>query len=163
MGSILDKSSHRAAPPVSGSRSDPATLRLGTAGAPQAAALLACLALITVLPGVALADEAAGLEFFESRVRPVLVTLLRLPLIESGTEEGVRIDSREAIGKGGRGPAVVPNDAEASQADGGDARRSDVQMPPSREAPRRDRRPAKVDRDGRDRATMLGRADRRLV
>lgn len=68
-------------------------------------------------PRLLAADETAGLDFFESNVRPVLVKhCYECHSAESGTDEGgLRVDSRESIrAGGGRGPAVVPNDPEAS-------------------------------------------------
>lgn len=57
------------------------------------------------------ATEQAGIRFFESHVRPVLVKhCYECHSEQSGKAEGeLRVDSREAIRKGGsRGPAVVP-------------------------------------------------------
>src|SRR5262245_41361545 len=59
----------------------------------------------------------AGVEFFESRIRPVLVEhCYRCHSEASGKSRGdLLLDSREAIRTGGsRGPAVVPGDLEAS-------------------------------------------------
>ena len=58
-----------------------------------------------------------GIEFFESKVRPVLVRhCYECHSTRSGNaESGLRVDSRDAIRAGGdRGPAVVPGDPQAS-------------------------------------------------
>jgi hypothetical protein len=82
-------------------------------------------------------DANPGVEFFESRIRPVLARhCYECHSARSGkAESGLRVDSREAVRAGGdRGPAVVPGDPEASwlitavsHAD------PDLQMPPKQE------------------------------
>ena len=82
-------------------------------------------------------DSQAGIAFFESKVRPVLVQYCyRCHSAEAGVSEGeLQLDTRTAIRKGGdRGPAVVPGDPPASwllkamsHAD------TDLKMPPKRE------------------------------
>lgn len=62
-------------------------------------------------------DRAAGMAFFESKIRPVLVKwCYECHSAESGAAEGgLRVDSRDAIrAGGGRGPAVVPGNPQAS-------------------------------------------------
>ena len=62
-------------------------------------------------------DDAAGMRFFESNVRPVLVKhCYECHSKQSGTAEGgLRLDTRQAIRTGGdRGPAVVPGSPEKS-------------------------------------------------
>lgn len=62
-------------------------------------------------------DDAAGLAFFESKIRPVLVeNCYRCHSTASGNAEGgLLLDSRKNIRAGGeRGPAVVPGDPDAS-------------------------------------------------
>src|SRR5437667_4436429 len=60
------------------------------------------------------ATEAQSSEFFEARVRPVLAS----NCYECHTDQrngGLRVDSREALLKGGRrGPAIVPGDPDNS-------------------------------------------------
>ena len=83
------------------------------------------------------ADGAAGLDFFEAKIRPVLVEhCYKCHSVEAGKSKGdLLLDSREAIRAGGdRGPAVVPGDPEASllltaisHAD------PDLKMPPKKE------------------------------
>jgi hypothetical protein len=64
--------------------------------------------------GPAVAATAQQLEFFETRIRPLLVEAC----YDCHTEDekgGLRLDSREAILKGGEsGPAVVPGEPDAS-------------------------------------------------
>ncbi len=66
----------------------------------------------STLASTALAEDRAGLEFFESRIRPVLVQhCYECHSAESKTPQGgLRVDSRDALRKGGdSGPAVTPN------------------------------------------------------
>jgi hypothetical protein len=65
----------------------------------------------------AAAEDDERMEFFERRIRPVLVK--RCYECHSGQADeikgGLRVDSRDAIRRGGdSGPAVVPEDADAS-------------------------------------------------
>lgn len=67
----------------------------------------------------ALADDGAGsdrqLEFFESRIRPVLVTRCYKCHSDEAQKGGLRLDSRDAIHRGGdSGPAVIPGEVEGS-------------------------------------------------
>src|SRR4051794_40928547 len=72
-------------------------------------ARLFVLAALVGLRAPAAADDPAGLQFFEKQVRPVLVercVKCHGPAKPSG---GLRLDSREALLKGGdSGPAVLP-------------------------------------------------------
>lgn len=82
-------------------------------------------------------DTSAGIAFFETKIRPVLIEhCYECHSVQSGIADGeLRLDSRAAIRKGGgRSPAVVPGDADASlllavvlHAD------ADLKMPPKRE------------------------------
>src|SRR5882724_6300414 len=78
---------------------------------------------IALLIGVAFADEptkadtAKGIDFFESKVRPVLALhCYKCHSTSAGkSESGLLLDSREKIRSGGdRGPAVVPKNPQAS-------------------------------------------------
>ncbi len=67
--------------------------------------------LLGLAPGMALADERAEIEFFETKIRPVLVRecyschSARAETIEAG----LRLDTREGVLQGGdSGPAVAP-------------------------------------------------------
>ena len=98
---------------------------------------------IVLLPEVAsaaeptVAPDAKGLEFFEAKIRPVLVAhCYKCHSEQSGKSEGgLLLDARERIRVGGdRGPAVVPGDPKASwlltaisHAD------ADLKMPPNQE------------------------------
>ena len=58
-------------------------------------------------------QDPAGVAFFESKIRPVLVkSCYSCHSLESGKTEGeLRVDSRDALRKGGdRGPGEVPGD-----------------------------------------------------
>ena len=62
-----------------------------------------------------LADDRAGLEHFETHVRPVLIERCQTCHGPDKQEGGLRLDSREGWIKGGdRGPAVVPGDLDKS-------------------------------------------------
>jgi hypothetical protein len=79
-----------------------------------------CLLILTIIAAGAhpvRAQDDEPMEFFERRIRPVLVE--RCYECHSGQADevkgGLRVDSREGIRRGGdSGPAVVPEDAEAS-------------------------------------------------
>ncbi|HUE95459.1 MAG TPA: DUF1549 domain-containing protein, partial [Longimicrobiaceae bacterium] len=61
------------------------------------------------------ADDAAGLEFFEKRVRPILVERCYGCHGEKKQQGGLRLDHRDGARRGGdTGPAVVPGDPERS-------------------------------------------------
>ena len=69
-----------------------------------------------LLFGIGLTALAAtnNAEFFEARIRPVLATNCYSCHADSQLG-GLRVDSREAILKGGKsGPAIVPGDPEKS-------------------------------------------------
>src|SRR5204863_148906 len=56
------------------------------------------------------ADPAAGLELFETKVRPVLVEVCFKCHGGDKVSGGLRVDSREGLLKGGdSGPAIVPS------------------------------------------------------
>ena len=59
--------------------------------------------------------DAASIEFFETKVRPVLVARCVSCHGASQQFSSLRVDSREALLRGGnRGPAIVPGDAQLS-------------------------------------------------
>src|SRR5229473_1649854 len=59
--------------------------------------------------------DAKAIEFFESKVRPVLVARCVSCHGASQQFSSLRLDSREALLRGGnRGPAIVPGDAQLS-------------------------------------------------
>jgi hypothetical protein len=75
------------------------------------------LVLVAFSAGALAADDSAGIAFFESKIRPVLVE--RCQECHSGAlakpKGSLRLDTRDGIRKGGNsGPAVVPGDLEAS-------------------------------------------------
>lgn len=66
---------------------------------------------VCLLSGVAAADEKSGQDFFEKRIRPVLVQqCYKCHSTEAKVAKGgLRVDSREALRRGGEsGPAIVP-------------------------------------------------------
>ncbi|GAC1467092.1 MAG: PSD1 and planctomycete cytochrome C domain-containing protein [Isosphaeraceae bacterium] len=75
--------------------------------------------------------DSASIEFFESKIRPLLVEKC---LSCHGTEKqkgGLRLDSREAVLKGGdSGPALVPGDLEGSLLIEAVRYQGEPQMPP---------------------------------
>src|SRR5687768_12555125 len=93
----------------------------------------AILVILLILPGAAGADDA-GLDFFESKVRPVLVE--RCYECHSNQSKklkgGLKLDSREALLVGGdNGPAVVPGEPEKSRLiEAIRYQNVDLQMPP---------------------------------
>ena len=129
----------------------------------QTLTLFCCF--VAALPVLA-ADDAAGIAFFESKIRPVLVE--RCQECHSGSlakpKGHLTLDTREGIRKGGTsGPGVVPRDLESSAvfqaitaANGFDA------MPPKGQTPclGRGRLPT-LDRDGCSGPTRLSRASHR--
>jgi hypothetical protein len=55
--------------------------------------------------------DAAGLEFFEKKIRPVLAENCYKCHSGEKVKGGLRIDQRDTIRKGGEhGPAIVPGD-----------------------------------------------------
>jgi mono/diheme cytochrome c family protein len=75
--------------------------------------------------------DAAAFEFFESKVRPLLVTNCQGCHGPEKQKAGLRLDSREAILKGGEtGPAIVPGDPEDSLLIEVIGYAGDTQMPP---------------------------------
>lgn len=70
-----------------------------------------------VAVGLAHSEEAEGIEFFEEKIRPVLVKhCYECHSVEEGKSKGgLRVDSMRALRQGGdNGPSVVPGDLEAS-------------------------------------------------
>lgn len=90
--------------------------------------------------GVVSADEppsAAAIEFFESKIRPVLVEHCYEchSAASKSVKGGLRLDLREAVLTGGEsGPAVVPGDAAGSLLIAA-LKHESVQMPPERKLP----------------------------
>jgi cytochrome c553 len=108
----------------------------------QQACVLVILGSIAALEGArageSLAPDAtAGVAFFESRVRPVLVQhCYKCHSVAAGKSKGnLLLDSREKIRAGGdRGPAVVPGDPDASILIAAIAHSDpDLEMPPNAE------------------------------
>ncbi|WP_254508720.1 PSD1 and planctomycete cytochrome C domain-containing protein [Anatilimnocola floriformis] len=80
--------------------------------------------------------DPKGLEFFEAKIRPVLVQHCYQCHSTSGkkSEGGLLLDSRDAIRKGGdRGPAVVPGDTDKSILLAAIEHTADLKMPPKKE------------------------------
>jgi hypothetical protein len=91
--------------------------RDATSGLRGPAFLLAWLAVATACGRIAAADDRAGVDFFETKIRPVLVE--RCEKCHSAAlarpKGQLRLDTRDGVRRGGAsGPAVVPKDLEAS-------------------------------------------------
>lgn len=97
---------------------------------PMTRAAFLCAALVAPLAFAGgKPDNPAAIEFFESQVRPVLAHNCYSCHGPSQQFSGLRLDSREAILKGGnRGPAVVPGDSKLSLLDRA-IRQVDLKMP----------------------------------
>jgi cytochrome c553 len=94
---------------------------------------LMSLALLTWLASALPAAEptAESIAFFENEVRPLLVQKCQKCHGPKKQESGLRLDSREALLKGGeRGPAVAPGKAEQSILIAAVRQRGDLKMPP---------------------------------
>ena len=106
--------------------------------------LIVCLgAVIASFGGVAQAADTlstSDLEFFEKRVRPVLVErCYECHSLEAGKQKGgLRMDTREALAKGGDGgPALKPGDPDQSLIiEAVRYHNQDMQMPPKGAIPK---------------------------
>ena len=99
--------------------------------------LAPCLALCCLISGAQAADDNVGLEFFESKIRPVLVQhCYECHAADSKPlQAGLRLDTREAMRKGGdTGPSVVPNAIDESLIVAA-LKYEDYEMPPSGRLP----------------------------
>jgi hypothetical protein len=99
--------------------------------------VIAILCTVNLFAGHVRAADAAGLEFFEARIRPVLVE--QCYKCHSAASEklkgGLRLDSLEGMLKGGESgkAAIVPGDVEKSQLiEAIRYKNEDLQMPPKR-------------------------------
>src|SRR5262249_15199431 len=83
---------------------------------PLAMRRLSFVLLLAALPGTACAQSAVDREtFFELRIRPTLAGRCFKCHGGDKVSSGLRVDSREALLKGGdRGPALFPGDAAKS-------------------------------------------------
>src|SRR5690242_16542350 len=78
-------------------------------------ARLVAAVLILVTPEPVFADEKSDLDFFEAKVRPVLVAHCLRCHGESKQKGNLRLDSKAGWEKGGdNGPAVVPGKSKQS-------------------------------------------------
>ena len=97
-------------------------------------ALLALIGLLASSPGLfAAQDDARGMEFFETKIRPVLVKSCYECHSATATKVrgGLLLDTRDGIRKGGdHGPALVPGDADGSLLVKGIRHHKDLKMPP---------------------------------
>jgi Protein of unknown function (DUF1553)/Protein of unknown function (DUF1549)/Planctomycete cytochrome C len=89
--------------------------------------------LVAAGPGFAAEPDAAAVAYFEKQVRPLLVEQCHGCHSAKKTRGGLRLDSREAILKGGdTGPAVVPGKPEKSLiVSAVHATKAELQMPPN--------------------------------
>ena len=77
--------------------------------------------------------DPARVEFFESKVRPLLVAQCQGCHGSERQKAGLRLDSRAAVLRGGdSGPAIQPGDPDGSRLIEAVRYDGDVQMPPKR-------------------------------
>ncbi len=102
--------------------------------------LFTLIGLVTSGSGSVTAQSADADRFFETRVRPVLVErCFGCHGPESKMRGGLRVDSREALLKGGgRGPALVPGQPEDSLLVRALRHDGELQMPPRTKLPPRE-------------------------
>jgi hypothetical protein len=98
-----------------------------------------CAAILLSAPLVCAAEpDAKGVEFFESKVRPVLVEqCYRCHSVQAGKSKGgLTLDTRAAVLKGGNtGPAIVPGKPEKSLLLAAIRHDGDLKMPPKTKLP----------------------------
>lgn len=94
---------------------------------------------LLAIPAVVRASDAAAGQFFEARIRPLLSTYCFECHSDKKQKGALRLDSREAILKGGEsGPAMVPGDPGSSLlVNAVRYRDADLQMPPKKKLGRR--------------------------
>ncbi|MBM81454.1 MAG: hypothetical protein CMJ78_12805 [Planctomycetaceae bacterium] len=100
---------------------------------------LLTILMIATLNGVSTAQERAGVEFFEKRIRPILVNECYSchSSRAKSLKGGLRLDSRAAMRKGGEtGAAVVPKDVDGSLLIEA-LRHESLEMPPGKKLPKR--------------------------
>src|SRR5688500_10879889 len=104
--------------------------------------LLSATLLLTICaPAIAGSPDPAGVEFFEKKIRPVLVQHCYQCHSEGAAKNkklrgGLRLDSREAILKGGdSGPALVPGKVKEGHLLEALRYSGDVKMPPNSQLP----------------------------
>jgi hypothetical protein len=99
---------------------------------------LSCLIALSVVVfgSKAVAQDSEGVEFFERKVRPVLATHCLSCHGPKSQKGGLRLDSREAMLRGGTsGPVVVEGDDESSLIVDAVGYDSDPKMPPKGKLP----------------------------
>ena len=93
--------------------------------------ILVSLCIATTWQAAAPADEPANLEFFESKVRPLLAEHCQKCHGAEKQKGGLRLDSRSAVLKGGdNGPAAIPGKPAESLMVEAVGYSGDLQMPP---------------------------------
>ncbi len=98
-------------------------------------ASLLTLSVVTLGSGRVFA-QADGIEFFESRIRPVLATHCIACHGPKAQKGGLRLDSREALLRGGEsGPVIVEGDPESSLLVDAVAYDAEPKMPPKAKLP----------------------------
>ena len=96
--------------------------------------IAAMAATVTVTRTSAAADDAAALDFFEKKVRPVLANNCHnCHSAFNNSMGGLRVDDRNGLlTGGGRGPAVVPGEPERSRLIQAVRQTGDLKMPPKK-------------------------------
>lgn len=94
------------------------------------------LLLLFIASGGVFASGLQDEEFFESKIRPVLIERCYDCHNEDSAESELRLDSLQGMRKGGnRGPAIIPGDAEASLLIRAIQHDGRLQMPPKEKLP----------------------------
>lgn len=80
-------------------------------------AIAAATVMLTLASRAVAADDPAGVEFFEKKVRPLLAdNCYNCHSADTNSMGGLRVDDRNGLVQGGgRGPAIVPGDPEKSR------------------------------------------------
>ncbi|MBL8794383.1 MAG: DUF1549 domain-containing protein, partial [Planctomycetia bacterium] len=92
---------------------------------------LSFLALILVLPADAVGQSAEGIEFFEKKIRPLLIDQCHKCHAGDKVKGSLRLDSGEAIRKGGdNGTAIVAGDPDKSLLIKAVRYQDELRMPP---------------------------------
>src|SRR3954469_16673691 len=92
------------------------------------------VALIAVLP--ARSADTAAVEFFEAKVRPILVEHCQSCHGAEKQKNGLRLDSAAAVRKGGEsGPVISPGEPEKSRLIEAVRQTGELKMPPKAKLP----------------------------
>jgi hypothetical protein len=94
------------------------------------------LALVFAAPSPAADPKLADIEFFENKIRPVLVEHCLSCHGEKKQSSGLRLDSKDAVHRGGdNGPVIVPGKANESRLIRAIRQEGELKMPPRGKLP----------------------------